>query len=53
MIGLASVASLCLGVTLAAMAPRAGLRTQAFETFGGVLLVSGLALLGAGLPVFQ
>lgn len=53
MIGLASLAILCLGVTLAGLAPRAGLRMQAFETCGGLLLVSGLALLGSGLPVFH
>ncbi|MCJ2014488.1 hypothetical protein [Methylobacterium sp. J-076] len=53
MIGLASVVSLCLGVALAAKAPSAGLRAQAFETSGGVFLVSGLILLGSGLPVFH
>lgn len=53
MVGLASVTSLCLGVFLAARAPSAGLRAQAFETSGGVFFVSGLVLLGAGLPLFH
>ena len=53
MMGLASVVSLCLGVVLAARAPSAGLRAQAFETSGGVFFVSGLVLLGAGLPLFR
>ena len=53
MIGRASLASLCLGATLAGLAPRVGLRARAFETCGGVLLVAGLALLGSGLPVFR
>ncbi|GJE58947.1 hypothetical protein MPOCJGCO_1032 [Methylobacterium trifolii] len=53
MIGLASLPCLGLGIALAALAPRAGLRMQAFETGSGLLLVSGLALLGAGLPLFR
>ncbi len=53
MIGLASLASLCIGASLAGFAPKAGLRSAAFETYGGLLLVSGLALLGSGLPVFR
>ncbi|GJE39505.1 hypothetical protein KHHGKMAE_3588 [Methylobacterium persicinum] len=53
MVGLASALSLCLGVVCAACAPSAGLRAQAFETSGGVFLVSGLILLGSGLPVFR
>ncbi len=53
MIGFASFAILCLGVTLAGLAPRVGLRTEVLETCGGLLLVSGLALLGSGLPVFR
>ncbi|MCJ2024946.1 hypothetical protein [Methylobacterium sp. J-067] len=53
MVGLASALSLCLGVALAAHAPSAGLRAEAFETSGGVFLVSGLVLLGSGLPVFH
>ncbi len=53
MVGLASALSLCLGVVLAAHAPSAGLRADAFETSGGVFLVSGLVLLGSGLPVFH
>ena len=53
MTAFASFISLGLGVALAACAPRAGLRAQTVETCGGVLLVSGLALLGAALPVFR
>ncbi|MFC6792505.1 hypothetical protein ACFQE0_24865 [Methylobacterium komagatae] len=53
MVGLASAFSLCLGVALAARAPAAGLRAKAFETSGGLFLVSGLVLLGSGLPVFH
>ena len=53
MVGLASAFSLCLGVDLAARAPAAGLRAKAFETSGGLFLVSGLVLLGSGLPVFH
>ncbi|MDP4023308.1 hypothetical protein Q8W71_11780 [Methylobacterium sp. NEAU 140] len=53
MIGLASAACLGLGVALAGFAPRAGLRVRAFETGGGLFLVSGLVLLGSGLPLFR
>lgn len=53
MIGLASVTSVGLGIAFAVLAPRAGTRSQACETCGGLLLVSGLALLGCGLPLFR
>ena len=53
MICFASLASLCIGTALAGVAPRAGLRSGTFETCGGLLLVSGLALLGSGLPLFR
>ena len=53
MVGWASAVSLCLGVAFAARAPSAGLRAQAFATSGGVSLVSGLVLLGSGLPLFH
>ncbi|MCJ2010242.1 hypothetical protein MKK70_26580 [Methylobacterium sp. E-041] len=50
---MASLASLGAGIGLAGFAPRAGLRAATFESCGGVLLVTGLALLGAGLPLFR
>jgi hypothetical protein len=53
MVGLASAASFGLGVLLASLAPSAGLRMQAYETTGGLFLVSGLVLLGSGLPLFR
>ncbi|GJD33633.1 hypothetical protein QO012_001157 [Methylobacterium aerolatum] len=53
MVCVASAVSLCLGVCLAGRAPSAGLRSQAFETSGGVFFVSGLVLLGSGLPLFH
>ena len=53
MLCVASAVSLCFGVGLAARAPTAGLRAPAFETSGGVFFVSGLVLLGSGLPLFH
>lgn len=53
MIALASLTSLVAGSGLAAFAPRAGLRAHTFESCGGLLMVAGLALLGAGLPLFR
>ena len=48
-----SLLSLVLGATLAAAAADHPSRTVALETWGGVLLVMGLALLGAALPVYR
>jgi hypothetical protein len=43
--------SLTLGVSLAAAASRLPSHAVALERWGGTLLVSGLALLGAALPL--
>jgi hypothetical protein len=50
MISLISVASLLSGGALAYAGQRFPRRTAMFETYGGVLLIGGLALLGAALP---
>jgi hypothetical protein len=47
---LLSLASLISGGVLACAAHRFPGRCAAIETYGGVLLIGGLALLGASLP---
>jgi hypothetical protein len=50
MIALISVASLVAGGICSCAARRFPRRSAALETYGGVLLIGGLALLGAFLP---
>lgn len=52
MIAICSLASLILGATFAVAAERYPGHVAAMETTGGVLLIGGLSLIGAGLPVF-
>jgi hypothetical protein len=52
MIALCSLVSLVLGATIAVGAERYPGHAAAMETVAGVLLVGGLGLIGAGLPVF-
>lgn len=53
MILVTSILSLILGVGLACAAEFVPTRIAAFESWGGTLLVTGLALLGAGAPMFR
>ena len=48
-----SLMCLVSGVALAAAAPHRPERKAAFERVGGGLIVGGLCLLGAGLPLFR
>ena len=50
MISLLSLVSLAAGGTLAYAACRFPGRSAELETYGGLLLIGGLVLLGAGLP---
>ena len=52
MIPLLSLTSLTAGSALAYAASRSPRRSAALETYGGLLLIGGLVLLGAGLPRF-
>ncbi len=52
MISFLSLASLVMGGGLACAACRFPQRSAALETYGGLLLVGGLVLLGAALPKF-
>lgn len=51
MIAIVSLVSLALGGTVAATAERYPGHVKALETVAGVLLVGGLGLIGAGLPI--
>lgn len=51
MIAIWSVASLVLGATTAVAAERYPGHVETLETLAGVLLIGGLGLIGAGLPV--
>ncbi|WP_331295634.1 hypothetical protein [Methylobacterium hispanicum] len=46
-------ATLALGTGLARAAMRRSVRPQCLETAAGTLLLTGLALLGAALPLFR
>ena len=50
MLPLLSLVSLAAGGTLACAACRFPRCSAALETYGGLLLIGGLVLLGAGLP---
>lgn len=52
MIAICSLVSLVLGATIAVAAERYPGHVAAMETVAGVLLIGGLGLIGAGLPVF-
>jgi hypothetical protein len=52
MIPVLSLASLVTGGVLAYAASRFPRRSAALETYGGLLLIGGLVLRGAGLPRF-
>lgn len=52
MIAICSLLSLVLGGTTAVVAERYPAHVEALETAAGVLLIGGLGLIGAGLPVF-
>jgi hypothetical protein len=47
----ASLMSLLLGTTLACAAERLPAQVSLLENSGGALLIAGLALIGAGLPI--
>ncbi|MCJ2087564.1 hypothetical protein MKK88_16470 [Methylobacterium sp. E-005] len=50
---LLSVICLFSGATLAGMAPRRAMQQATLEGAGGGLIVLGLVILGAGLPLFR
>lgn len=50
MIAAASLASLLLGTALACAAERVPSQVEILESSGGALLLTGLALIGWGLP---
>jgi hypothetical protein len=52
MIAIVSLISLILGGTIAVAAERYPDQVETLETVAGVLLVGGLGLIGAGLPIF-
>ena len=51
MLVIASAAALVAGVVLAARADRFGARQALAETVAGALLLLGLVLIGAGMPL--
>jgi hypothetical protein len=51
MLGAFSLASIIAGATTASVAEHFGKHVEALETGAGVLLIGGLALLGAALPL--
>ncbi|MGU3361265.1 hypothetical protein ACLBWX_13115 [Methylobacterium sp. M6A4_1b] len=53
MIATLSLSSLMVGTGLSYAATRATSRAEALERWSGRLLLGGLGLLGAGLPLFR
>jgi hypothetical protein len=51
-IAICTLVSLVLGATTAVISERYPDHLEALETAAGVLLVGGLGLIGAGLPIF-
>ena len=51
MIAICSLVSLILGGTIAALSERYPAYVEALETTAGALLIGGLGLIGAGLPI--
>ena len=52
MLGAVSLISVVVGAAAAAIAERFPAYVEAIETAAGVLLIGGIALVGASLPVF-
>jgi hypothetical protein len=52
MLGAAILLSLCAGVGAACAAPYARRHVALLESCGGYLMIAGLALLGAALPIY-
>ena len=50
---LLSLICLVLGATLAGIAPKRSVQQVALENAGGSLIVLGLVIIGAGLPLFR
>jgi hypothetical protein len=48
-----SLSCLLSGATLAGLAPRRAVQQAALESAGGGLIVLGLVIIGAGLPLFR
>lgn len=48
-----SVICVVAGTVLAGMAPRRAVRQASLENAGGGLIVLGLVIIGAGLPLFR
>jgi hypothetical protein len=53
MLVISSCICLLLGARLAALAPRRCIAKATMEEVGGGLILAGLCLLGAGLPLFR
>lgn len=51
MIAICSLVSLALGTTIAAVSERYPAHVEVLETTAGALLIGGLGLIGAGLPI--
>lgn len=53
MIATLSLSSLLLGGSLSYAATRPEASTETFERWGGRFLLAGVALIGAGMPLFR